>query len=73
MGRAGVIRGGVRKLAAREMEALRWAAEGLTNEQIAAVMGITPNTAKAHIARAIEATGANNRTHAVVLSGAWRP
>lgn len=62
-----------RPITPREMETLRWAAEGLTNAQIAAVMEISPNTVHHHISRAMRAVGARDRTHAVVLSGAWRP
>lgn len=49
----------------REREALFWAAEGKTINDIAIIMRISPETAKAHLDSARYRLGALSRTHAV--------
>jgi DNA-binding CsgD family transcriptional regulator len=49
----------------REAEAIALAAEGLTNAQIAARMGITPNTVRTHLERVHETLGVARRMAAV--------
>ena len=52
----------------REREAMRLAAEGLTNEQIATRLHISPHTAKTHINRAMTKLGARDRAQLVALA-----
>ncbi|MEI8144357.1 MAG: LuxR family transcriptional regulator [Alphaproteobacteria bacterium] len=49
----------------REVEALAWAAEGKTTEDIAVLMRVSPETVKAHLDSARHKLGALNRPHAV--------
>jgi DNA-binding NarL/FixJ family response regulator len=58
-------------LTAREREVLQLLAEGLPNKQIAARLGITPHTAKFHVASILGKLGAASRTEAVA-TGARR-
>lgn len=50
----------------RELEVLKWTADGKTSGQIAEVIGITERTVNFHINSAIAKLGASNRTAAVV-------
>jgi DNA-binding CsgD family transcriptional regulator len=50
----------------REIEALKWAADGKTIEDIAIIMGISSETVKAHLDSARRKLSALNRTHAAV-------
>jgi DNA-binding NarL/FixJ family response regulator len=52
-------------LSARERQVLRLLAEGASNKVIARRLGITPNTAKFHVASIIAKLGAIGRTDAV--------
>lgn len=54
-------------LTVREREVLQWMAHGLPNKQIAARMGISPHTAKFHVASILAKLGAASRTEAVTL------
>jgi DNA-binding NarL/FixJ family response regulator len=56
------------RLTAREIDVLRLAAEGHTNPQIAAALGLTHNTAKTYMQRTLEKLGAPNRTAAVTTA-----
>jgi DNA-binding NarL/FixJ family response regulator len=58
-------------LTAREREVLQLLAEGLPNKQIASRLGITPHTAKFHVASILAKLGAGSRTEAVA-TGARR-
>lgn len=49
------------ELTLREMEAAKYAAEGLSNEQIAATMHISVNTVRSHIRAAMQKTGLQSR------------
>jgi DNA-binding CsgD family transcriptional regulator len=53
-------------LTAREIEVLRLLAEGLSNEQIAVRLFISPRTVANHVQRILEKTGSANRTEAAV-------
>jgi DNA-binding NarL/FixJ family response regulator len=53
------------ELTPRELEVLRLLAEGASNKAIARRLGITPHTAKFHVASIIGKLGASGRTDAV--------
>jgi DNA-binding NarL/FixJ family response regulator len=55
-------------LSVRELEVLRTAACGNANKGIAAELGITEDTVKAHMKSILAKLGANDRTHAVVIA-----
>ncbi|WP_263079524.1 helix-turn-helix transcriptional regulator [Endozoicomonas sp. Mp262] len=52
----------------RETEALALAAEGKTREETAIIMGISPETVKAHWSRAMKAMDATNRANLIALA-----
>ena len=52
---------GLDTLSAREREVAEAVAEGLTNKQVAARLGITERTVKAHLATVFEKTGVRDR------------
>jgi DNA-binding NarL/FixJ family response regulator len=53
------------ELTARELQVLRLLAEGASNKSIARRLGITPHTAKFHVASIVAKLGATGRTDAV--------
>lgn len=53
------------KISAREIEILRWTAEGKTAGEVAMIMGITERTVGFHIERLAAKLGAVNKTQAV--------
>ena len=53
-------------LTARELEALRCIAEGMTTRQVAGRLGVSERTAESHIARLYKKLGAHTRVQAVV-------
>jgi DNA-binding NarL/FixJ family response regulator len=55
-------------LSAREREVLGHVAAGLSNDEIAAVLSISPTTAKTHVSRVITKLGARDRTQLVVYA-----
>ncbi|MFF1832868.1 response regulator [Streptomyces sp. NPDC058231] len=59
---------GLEALTRREREVTALAARGLTNEEIAAHMVISPFTAKTHISRAMTKLGARDRAQLVVFA-----
>lgn len=61
-------RPGMERLTGREAEALSLMAEGLSNKEIAARMGISEHTAKFHVVAVMNKLGAVSRTEAVVLA-----
>jgi DNA-binding NarL/FixJ family response regulator len=63
-------------LTPREIEVVRLVAGGLSNEEIARALHISPLTAKTHVTRAIAKTGRRDRVQLVILayeSGLIRP
>ncbi len=59
------------KLTAREIECLKWAADGKTEWEISAILQISEHTADKHLANAHFKLGAANRAHAVALAIRW--
>jgi len=57
---------GRRALTERQREALQWAGEGKTVQDIALLMGLTPATVEKHLRLAREALSATTTTHAVL-------
>ncbi|MFE4634542.1 response regulator [Streptomyces sp. NPDC056773] len=55
-------------LTARELEVTRLIATGLSNDQIAAQLFISPLTAKTHVTRAIAKLGVRDRAQLVILA-----
>ncbi|MEQ1543621.1 LuxR family transcriptional regulator [Methyloglobulus sp.] len=53
-------------LTQREVEVLRWSAEGKSAHEIATQMGITERTVNFHINNVLQKTGTHNKTAAVV-------
>jgi DNA-binding NarL/FixJ family response regulator len=58
-------------LTERETDVLRQAAEGLTNKQIALVLGISEHTVKFHISAIYAKLGVSNRAEAVRTGARW--
>jgi DNA-binding CsgD family transcriptional regulator len=54
------------RLTPREIEVLKWHADGKTNAQISNILHITIDTVKFHTKNAIEKLGASNKTSAAV-------
>lgn len=52
----------------REREVLRYVAEGLTNGEIGTRLGLTEDTIKTHMRRAMKKLGARSRAHVVVIA-----
>ncbi|WP_318212046.1 MULTISPECIES: response regulator transcription factor [unclassified Streptomyces] len=65
---SGRARTGLKELTNREREAVVLVARGLSNDEIAATMVITPLTAKTHINRAMTKLDARDRAQLVVLA-----
>jgi DNA-binding CsgD family transcriptional regulator len=55
-------------ITARELDVLELVAEGYTNEEIAARMGISLNTVKNHLSRLFDIFGVTNRTLLLVTA-----
>ncbi|MFH9608355.1 response regulator [Streptomyces sp. NPDC017448] len=55
-------------LTARENEVVRLVAEGLSNDEVAAALVISPLTAKTHVSRAITKLGLRDRVHLVITA-----
>lgn len=49
------------ELTERQREVVRWAAQGLSNKQIARILGISPETVKTHLHHAFARAGVNGR------------
>ena len=54
-------------LTEREVECLRWAAEGKTNAEIAIIVGISENTVRYHFKNVFDRLGVRSRTQAVAV------
>jgi len=52
-------------ISARELRVLQELAAGRSNKEIAAVLEVSPNTVKTHVARLFEKLGAKRRTDAI--------
>jgi len=59
---------GLETLTNREREVLALVAHGLSNDEIAAAMTLSPTTAKTHVSRAMTKLGARNRAQLVVFA-----
>ncbi len=59
---------GMETLTNREREVVALAAHGLSNDEIAATMVLSPSTAKTHISRAMTKLGARDRAQLVVFA-----
>jgi DNA-binding NarL/FixJ family response regulator len=57
----------MRKLSKREKEVAIEAAKGLSNKEIARILGITERTVKAHLAAIFECLGAKDRLHLALM------
>jgi len=57
----------LKMLTPRESEVLRLLEKGLQNSEIAGLIGVSPHTAKAHVANLLRKLGVSNRTEAVGL------
>lgn len=66
-------RGGVdiQCLSARQIEVLELVAKGLTNEEIAAVLAISPTTVRTHVTALLARLELSNRTEAAVAYLSW--
>jgi len=56
------------KLTAREIEVLRWVANGKTAWEVGEILHINKRTVDEHVQTAVRKLGAVNRTHAVALA-----
>lgn len=61
-------RDGMVELTAREQEVLGLVVKGLTNKDIARVLGFTPRTAKAHVTNLLVKLGVSDRTEATAVA-----
>jgi len=59
---------GMEALTAREREVVALVAHGLSNDEIAAAMVLSPTTAKTHVSRAMTKLGARDRAQLVVFA-----
>lgn len=55
-------------LSPREVEVLRYVAQGNANKRVAQLLGISEDTVKAHMKSVLSKLGANDRTHAVTIA-----
>lgn len=55
-------------LSEREIQVLRWVAQGSSNREAAARLGVTEETVKAHMKNICAKLHANDRTHAVTIA-----
>jgi DNA-binding NarL/FixJ family response regulator len=55
-------------LTSREREVMAWAAEGLSNEEIAEKLFVSPLTVRTHVHRAMTKLGARDRAQLVVMA-----
>ena len=63
--------GGPREIVTpRQREVLKLMADGQSNKEIARALGVSPATIKTHVAQAIAAVGAHNRTDAAMRAAA---
>jgi DNA-binding NarL/FixJ family response regulator len=55
-------------LSRREIEVLRWAAQGNANKRIAMIMSLSEETVKSHVAGVLAKLQARDRSHAVAIA-----
>lgn len=60
------------KLTSREIEVLRWTADGKTSSEVGQIMSITERTVNFHVNNSLEKLGAANKTAGVVLAAMLR-
>src|SRR5262249_61547557 len=53
------------RVTSRETEILRWIRYGKTNDDIASILDLSPNTVKNHVKKILRKMGVENRSHAV--------
>jgi len=53
------------RVTSRETEILRWIRHGKTNDDIASILDLSPNTVKNHVKKILRKMGVENRSHAV--------
>lgn len=58
-------------LTARQLEALRWAAEGKTDQEIASILSVSEHTVDKYMRQSKEALESANRTAAIVRAIRW--
>lgn len=63
--------GPVQSLTAREVEVLRWTAEGKISVDISDILGITERTVNFHIGNCMRKLGATSKTSAAVQAALW--
>ncbi|MFD0774185.1 response regulator [Streptomonospora algeriensis] len=68
MSRGGAARERVDRLSARERDVLVLITEGLSNDEIAARLGIVPGTVKVHVGSILARLDARNRVQAAILA-----
>lgn len=59
------------KLSPREIEVLHWVARGKSNTDIAAIIGIGPQTVKSYVATILTKIGVADRTQAALTAARW--
>ena len=55
-------------LSPRELEVLRWVAQGKSSREISVLLGITSRTVNEHVTSTVRKLSAKNRTHAVAIA-----
>lgn len=65
------VREPIEKLSKRQLEVLELLAKGLTNEELAGVLGISPTTARTHVTAVLARLEVGNRTEAAGLFRDW--
>jgi LuxR family transcriptional regulator len=60
------------RLTAREVEVLRWTADGKTSGEVGQIMDISERTVNFHINNSLEKLGANNKTAGVIKAAVLR-
>ncbi len=58
-------------LTRRESQVLRWVAQGKTNAEVGAILGLSSRTVQAHLRRIFEKLGVETRIAAVIVALGW--